>query len=206
MIRNVCSQFSYNDYMTAYRDAAVVLWGEAGAFVHDSYARHRERIFPELPADPAIVIGITAYGHCIGLTRGDWNAGPRITIASNTFKVGHRHVDDVMVHEMLHAWLTVTGRRTEHDSDDWYAMIRKLSPTVLGHDLDIRRGAQRKSVREPNPNHGQVRPDGTRDARKTIVRKVPIPGAVAHADIARWPYPFRPADYDQGRVIDCPSY
>ena len=76
-----------------------------------------------------------------------------------------------MVHEMLHAWLHITGRETKHDSEAWYAAIRRLSPEVLGHPLEVGRGADRKSVR--------IRLDD----RTTVVRKVANPDA-ARTD--RW--------------------
>jgi hypothetical protein len=50
---------------TRYRGAAQVLWGEAGTYCHDSYQRQRH-LFPELPDELPIVIGITAYGKCLG--------------------------------------------------------------------------------------------------------------------------------------------
>lgn len=54
--------------MSRYRDAAVTLWGEAGEYVHGVYSRLLP-MYPGLPAELPVVIGITAYGGCIGLTR-----------------------------------------------------------------------------------------------------------------------------------------
>ncbi len=184
---------------TPYRDAAVTLWGEAGAYTHDTYRRLRDSHFPGLPDELPIVIGITAYGSCIGLTRPGWQQGPRITIASNQFKAGRHAVDDVLVHEMLHVWLAATEQDPDHDTESWYAAVRRLSPAVLGRDLDVRRGSGRRSVRVPNPDAGEGGP-------ATVVRKVAVPGAVPHGDVARWPGPFRPDDYDYGKPIPCPSY
>ena len=185
--------------MTSYRDAAVALWGEAGAYAHDAYARIRAQHFPALPEQLPIVIGITAYGRCLGLTRACWDHGPRITVASNLFAQGRRRVDDTMVHEMLHVWLHQAGHSIEHRSDPWYAAVRRLSPAVLGHELDVRRGADRRSVRVPNPHAGEGRP-------ATVVRKVRADNAVPHGDVARWPSAFRPEGYDFGEVLYCPTY
>ena len=99
-----------------------------------------------------------------------------------------------MVHEMLHGWLGVTSQQVAHKSEAWYAGVRRLSLAVLGHELDVRYGAHRKSVRVKLD-------DGT-----SVVRKIPNPDAVSHASVARWPHPFRPEDYDYGEPIDCPSY
>lgn len=197
---STCSQYSYADYMnTDYRSAAEILWGKAGAYVHDSYDQHRP-LFPNLPDQLPIVIGITAYGRCIGLTRtNEALDGPRITIASNLFSRGIRHVDDVMVHEMLHASLILAGKPSDHDTEAWYAAVRELSPHVLGYRLDVKRGSDRKSVRLPNPNYV---PGG--DAPRTIVRKERV--ASNHEKVSRWPNSFRPDDYDGGPTIPCPTY
>ena len=185
----------------SYRDAATALWGDAGAYAHDAYARIRPALYPELPAQVPIVIGITAYGHCDGLTRACWEHGPRISLFSAAFGQGVRYVDDLLTHEMLHAWLAITGREIRHDSGDWYEAIRRLSPLVLGREVDARRGAARKSVRVPNPAH---EPGG--DEPRTLVRKQPVTDAVQHADAARWPQAFRPVSYGWGRPVECPSY
>lgn len=73
-------------------------------------------------------------------------------------------VDDVITHEALHVHLALADHRTEHQHEPWYAAVRRLSPAALGHALDARRGADRRSVRVPNP-------DGDKPA--TVVRKVP---------------------------------
>lgn len=202
----MCSEISY-------RDAAVKFWGAAGAYAYDAYTRIRPALYPELPERLPIVIGITAYGHCLGLTRGGWEHGPRITLPPEIFRGttaatatrnvpgGARQVDDVLTHEMLHAWLIVTGRQHGHDSGDWYKAVRRLSPAVLGRELAARRGGDRKSVRVPNPAY---QPGG--GAPKTLVRKEPVKTAVQHADVARWPQAFRPETYDWGQPIDCLSY
>ena len=97
-----------------------MLWGEAGTYAHDTYDRLRAEFYPELPEQLPIVIGLTAYGHCIGLTMrgGHWETEPRISLFSPLFGRGRLWVDDVLIHEMLHASLMVTGRLTDHNSDD----------------------------------------------------------------------------------------
>jgi hypothetical protein len=69
---------------------------------------------------------------------------------------------------------------------------------VLGRPLEARRGADRKSVRIPNLawRDGSGKP-------KTIVRKVTVPDAIPHRDIAGWPHAFRPAGWYAG---DQPIY
>lgn len=186
----------------SYRDAAEALWGEAGAYAHDAYARLRRDLYPELPGQLPIVIGITAYGHCDGLTRSKWTHGPRISLFSSAFRQGPGYIDDLLAHELLHVRLGLAGLQARHDSGDWYEQVRRLSPAVLGHEVDARRGAARQSVRVPNPawEPGSGLP-------KTLVRKVRVDAAVQHADVARWPMAFRPDGYYvAGSPIDCPSY
>jgi hypothetical protein len=185
----------------SYREAATTLWGEAGTYAHDAYDRIRAQLYPELPTQLPIVMGLTAYGHCIGLTRLEWEYGPRISVFSPLFAEGRLQVDDLLTHEMLHAWLMIQERNHNHDSDDWYAEIQRLSPLVLGRELTAKRGADRKSVRVANPAWGEGG-----DEPKTIVRKVRVQEAVQHQDVARWPQAFRPADYDWGDPIRCPMY
>lgn len=187
--------------MTSYRDAALVLWGEAGAYAHDMYARLRSEFYPEVPCQLPIVIGLTAYGHCVGLTRPGWEHGPRISVFSSLFHHGRHQVDDLLTHELLHVWLSVKGLDPEHDGQSWYGAINRLSPAVLGREIGARRGADRKSVRVPNPDYA----DGNGEPR-TVVRKVRVADAVQHADVAGWPQAFRPADYDWGKPMRCPSY
>jgi hypothetical protein len=69
----------------AYRNAAVLLWGDAGAYARDAFARINHDLFVnELPSLP-IVIGTTAYGHCLGLTRHRDRELPRISLAVGMF-------------------------------------------------------------------------------------------------------------------------
>jgi SprT-like family len=185
----------------SYRAAAAALWGDAGIYAHEAYEEFRPRLYRELPRQVPIVIGITAYGHCAGLTRCDWRNGPRISLSSSAFGRGACYVDDVLAHEMLHAWLFVTGRKTSHDSADWYQGIRSRSLAVLGREIDVRRGADRRSVRVPNPAY-----EAGGDEPKTLVRKEAVRDVVQHAEVAGWPHSFRPDDYDWGEPIDCPSY
>lgn len=179
--------------------AGEALWGEGGRYAYASYRRLRDLHFPALPDELPIVIGLTAYGHCLGVTRSPWTNGARITLAPLVFRQGWRIVDDVLVHEMLHASLVAEGRDPKHAGADWYAEVARLSPAVLGHALGVQR-PQRRSVRIPDPAYG---PD---DRRKTVVRKVSDDDERIHAAIARWPVPFRPADYDFGEPIKLPTY
>jgi hypothetical protein len=163
-----------------YREAAFALWGEAGHLVHDAYDR-LQPLYPELPNELPIVIGLTDYGWCFGLTRGQCDAGPRITIASNAFERGALYVEDLVAHEMLHLWLKRAGQGSTHASADWYSAVRRLSPAVLGR-------ADRPSLDDGH-----------------IVRKVKVGTTRTLAEMATWPHSFRPRNYDWGPPIVVPT-
>ena len=187
---------------TTYREAAVALWGEAGDYIHQAYQDHLP-LFPLLPDSLPMVIGLGAYGRCIGLSRvglPEFDQG-RISIMSNLFKAGTNVVADTVLHEMMHVHLWTQGLHTDHDSVDWYAECNRLAPDVLGRELNLKRGQDRKSVRVPNPEYVEGG-----DAPKTLVRKVAVDVEHGHADVARFPHPFRPDDYPAGRIITVPSY
>jgi hypothetical protein len=191
---------------TTYRDAALALWGEAGGFVHDEYADYRDRYFTgRVPEQVPIVIGITAYGHCGGLTRGTWDYGPRITIESRQFSRGATWVSHIILHEMVHVALRFAGLDPDHKGEPWYSEVRQLSLALFKTDLSqvIVRGADRKSVRVPNP-------DWTGPGcgvPRTVVRKQRVADSFTHGDIARWPHSFaEPSVYEGEPPIPCPSY
>ena len=168
-----------------YRGAAVMLWGEAGAFVNDAFVRFNAEYFGgRLPPLP-IVIGLTAYGHCLGLTRSKPQL-PRISLASGIFRAS-REVEDVMLHEMLHAELMLAGVSPKHNDAPWCRRITELSPAVLGRTI-------------------QVAPVKLRRVDKRVARQ-PLEGHLAQGVLARWPYSLRPSDYLAGdHALDVDTY
>ena len=193
---------TYEDY----RHAAALLWGTAGDFAAAEFARlNREHFAGSIPPMP-IVIGLTAFGRCIGLTRdGCWLDSPRITLAPELFNGNHRTaggprmVSDVLVHEMVHAALMLRGEDPQHNADPWCRLLAELSPAVLGREIAARPVRPR---RVPNPNR-----DADPDAPKTIVIRKPEPGTMSQAELARWPHSCRPGDYYlKGKPIPVPTY
>ena len=190
-----------------YRGAAGLLWGEAGEFAADEAGRlNREHFAGSVPPMP-VVIGLTAYGRCIGLTRGSagWLAAPRITLAPELFNGNHRTqggprmVSDVLVHEMVHAALMLRGEDPSHNGAPWCRVITELSPGVLGREITARPVVPR---RVPNPERA-----GDDGAPKTVVVRKPEPGAMSQAELASWPHCRRPDGYYQeGKPIPVPTY
>ena len=189
-----------------YARAARLLWGDAGTYAAAEFRHLNDRYFRgELPPLP-IVINLTAYGHCIGLTRPTaWLAHPRITVSTEAFNGsrrmpgGRRMVTDVLVHEMVHAWLILRGENPKHNDDPWCKTIGELSLAVLGHEINARPVRPR---RVPNPDR-----EADPKAPKTIVVRRPEPGAMSQGDLARWPTPQRPDGFYQGdeRIL-VPTY
>ena len=151
------------------------------------------------------MIGLTAFGRCIGLTRGGWLAAPRITLAPETFTGNHRSpggtlmVSDVLVHEMVHAALMLRGEDPAHNAAPWCAMIAGLSPAVLGREVDAR---PVKPRRVPNP--ARVTDPA---APKTVVARRAADGALTQDQLATWPGSVRPAGYyASGERLEVPTY
>lgn len=185
----------------SYREAAALLWGEAGDYITAEYERLNAAHFGnQLPPVP-MVIGLAAYGRCLGMTRGQgaWTGRtPRITVASTLFERGRRHVADVILHEMVHAKLMLNGLDPAHNAEPWCAEIVRLSPAVLGHSVQA---APVKPRRVPNPDR-----EHNPDAPNTLVRRLPLVGHLKQADLARWPYALRPDDWDPGAPIHVDTY
>lgn len=172
--------YAHEDYALA----ACVLWGDGGAYLLAEYARHNARYFGgRLPPLP-VVIGITPYGKCNGMTRpiGRWGYGevPRITIASKLFASGTVAVSDVLLHEMIHAKLILEGADPSHNGRPWCEEIERLSPLVLGEACKA----------------APVRPQRINGA----VKRMPLPGHLSRAELAQWP-----GSRTGGTVIAVPS-
>lgn len=189
-----------------YRQAATLLWGEAGDFAAAEFARlNREHFAGSIPPIP-LIIGLTAFGRCIGLTRDSgWLDSPRITLAPELFNGNHRTaggpkmVSDTLVHEMVHAALMLRGEDPDHNSEPWCRLITELSPAVLGSEITARPVRPR---RIPNPDRAD-----NEGAAKTVVVRKPEAGAMSQAELARWPQCCRPSDYYLGgKPIPVPTY
>lgn len=172
---------------TTYREAAQALWGPAG---HDVYNWYDELLphYPHLPETGLpIVFGMTAYGRCIGITR--YRKLPRITLSTShgiaDGKRGRLYLRDVLAHEMLHAELRLAGEKTGHRYAAWRQSIMRLSPAILGYEIDVK--PPLKSVRVTDPKSGT-----------SHIRKEPDPDGTRQSKIARWPQSFRPKGYDYG--------
>lgn len=185
--------------LAEYRHAATLLWGEAGRYIVDTFDEHNRTYFDgALPPVP-MVIGLTAYGHCVGLTRAhNGRTLPRISIASPWFGHGHHAVADTVLHEMIHAHLVLGGYSPEHNGHPWCEMVMRLSPAVLGHEVAAEPVGTR---RVPNPARKH---DPT--AAKTIVVRRARDGYLTRDELAGWPYACRDHDWNPGEPIPVDTY
>jgi len=189
-----------------YAAAAALLWGPAGEYAAGELARlNRELFAGSIPA-MRLVIAMVPYGHCIGMTmKATWLASPRITLPPEIFTGsrrlpgGRRQVSDVLLHEMVHAALMFRGENSDHNQPPWCRMITDLTADLTGQQINARPVRPR---RVPNPAR-----ETDPSAPKTIVKRLPEPGAMAQLDLARWPHSLRPADWHEAdRPIPVPTY
>jgi len=178
-------------------------WGPAGEFAADEFMRLNREHFAGSVSPVPIVIGIAAYGHCIGLTRG--HSTPRITLASELFNGSKRQpggplsVSDTLIHEMVHAFLRLRGENPDHNCAPWCRMITELTPGIAGRGIQA---APVGAMRVPNPDR-----DTDPEAPKTRVVRRAQPGYLTQKDLSRWPHSIRPAGYyDRQQPIPVDPY
>jgi hypothetical protein len=200
---------TYGDYA----QAAELLWGHAGHVATAEFERINTTFFdPAVPPVP-VIIGLTAYGRCIGAVRDcrTWLESPRITLAPEIFTGtrtaepkrqvhgGILMVADVLVHEMIHADLMLRGLDPGHNAEPWCAAITHLSPQLLGHTVTA---SPVKPRRIPNPAR-ETNPE----APKTIVARAGVGGGLSQAELATWPHCQRPRGYYAAAdPIEVPSW
>jgi hypothetical protein len=196
--------------VSTYRDyaqAAELLWGPAGEFAAAEFGRlNREHFAGSIPPLP-IIISLTAYGRCIGFTRGGtgWLTSPRITLAPELFTGNHRlhggpkDVSDTLIHEMAHAALILRHEDPDHNAGPWCKIITELSPALTGQEINAQPVRPR---RIPNPHR-----ETDDSAPKTIVVRKAEPGTMTQAELARWPHSIRPPGWHDGDTpIPVPTY
>lgn len=171
------------------RAALENLWGDAGAWAADTWTRLNADHFASKLRYHGIVFGLTPHGHHLGHTYTDG----RITLHTSLLdprgrawlirdRLGERFAADVLLHEMVHAWLFQRGYTYEpddpngaHNNDQWCAEIVRITP-ALG--LPVIKAVPVKPRRV----------DGA------VVRR-PLDDHLDRDAISRWPHTIRPAGY-----------
>jgi hypothetical protein len=175
------------------RAALTNLWGDAGAFAADTWTGLNAAHFDGALHYHGIVFGLTPHGHRLGhttemgrITLHPSLLDPRGDAWSISAKLGERYAADVLLHEMVHAWLFQHGgdgcEDGGHNTAEWCAEIVRITP-ALG--LPAIKAAPVKTRRI----------DGKVERRE-------LDGHLSRSDIAHWPHSLRLPGYygTEGRV------
>jgi SprT-like family len=165
-----------------YRLAQQILWGDAGAWAHDTFTELNAKYFADEIPPSGIVWGLTAHGARLGHCHCDG----RITLhpalldpKSNAWGIepylGEAYAADVVLHEMIHALLFHRGVDAEHNGEPWCAEIVRLAPELGLEPI-------RAAPVVPRRIDGKV-------------RRLPLPGHLDRKTIAAFPHPLRPKEY-----------
>jgi SprT-like family len=166
-----------------YCSAAVLLFGEPVSWLYDEFQRHNAHYFGGALQPIPIVVGLSAYGGCLGLTRlaGEWGDAPRITIATQYLKRGRNETSDILLHEMIHALLSQQGENVRHNGAPWCREIMRITPLL---DLPPILAAPIVPSRVPSRAGGLI----GRQAKPVRVAK---PSHLSRQDLAHWPHSLR---------------
>jgi hypothetical protein len=175
-----------------YRLAQTVMWGQAGEWAADTFARLNATYFgDEVPA-AGIAWGLTPRGR-LGHT--NYESG-RITLHSSLLdprsanpwyqwgRLGEAFAEDVLLHEMIHCLLRARGvpsdeKTGRHNEQPWCDEIMRLAPLI---------GLGEVKAAPVKPR----RIDGA-------VRRQALDGYLTQDELARFPHPLRPAGWYEAR-------
>ena len=205
------NKFSYDltkqaDLLLTVRAVAEYYYGAVGTFVYDAYEFINARYYGgDLPV-PMIQVGITPFGHCLGLTKsrdGQPKIGlhpsaisPRSTdpliFGYSADSLGIRFAYDVLLHELVHVAANylygVTDGDSSHNNSTWIAEINRLSPLI---GLDGVQAEMTKVKRVSIPGETKTGKPATKPAKVNA-------GNTPLDYISRWPHPLfiqRDPDY-----------
>ena len=176
----------YRRVPMGFRDAQETLWGEAGAWAHDTWHDLNASLFAGELTYAGIVWALLPHGGSLGHceSSGRITLHPSLVAPAGARPWGgpaaqytDRFAGDVLVHEMIHALLFDRGvplddRAGHHNTLEWCAEIMRLSPPVIGRSIKA----------EP------VKPrriDGK-------VQRKPRAGYLTRDQAAHWPHSMRP--------------
>ena len=171
------------------RAALENLWGDAGAWVADTWTEHNRAHFDGRLRYHGVVFGLTPHGDHLGHT---WSSSRRITLHPSLLdpsgedpwsleektgaELGARYAADVLLHEMVHVCLFDRDVACPHHNEQpWCDEIMRITPQL---DLDPIKAAPVK----PRRVDGKV-------VRRALDRHL------SRADIAYWPHSIRPTGF-----------
>lgn len=173
-----------------YRQAQEILWGEPGAWAHDTFDELNGRYFADEIPHAGIAWGLTPHGGRLGHTR----CTGRITLHpalldphSDAWRIepylGEAYARDVLLHEMIHAYLFARSEEPDHNGQPWCREVMRLAPSL---------------------GLGEVRaaPVVPRRVDGRVVRRA-LDGHLDRHQLAHFPHSIRPNDFyraDRGRM------
>jgi len=171
----------------AYLEAQTILWGAPGRWAHETFGELNARYFTDAVPHAGIVWGLTPHGGRLGhCYRGDG----RITLhpalldpkspawGQRRELFGERFARDVLLHEMIHAFLNARGEVSEHNADPWCREVERLA-AALGLE----------SIR--------AEPVKARRINGRVV-KCARDGYLTRKQLGSFPHSVRPAGYYEG--------
>ncbi len=177
------------------RDALENLWDKAGAWAADTWADLNRHCFDGQLRYQGIVFGLTPHAGRLGHT----SPSGRITLHSALLDprdeetvwslpvamMGTGYAADVLVHEMVHAWLFQQGIQSDesHNCQPWCEQITRISPRLGLGQIRVEPVRPRRvanPARETDPT-----------AAKTIVVRKERDGFLSQRQLAYWPHSCR---------------
>jgi len=166
-----------------YRAAQVILWGPAGAWAHDTFSELNAQYFANAIPHAGIAWGLTPHGHLLGYTH---RIDGRITLHSALLdphsnawgmwsRLGERCARDVLLHEMIHAFLLSRDECPDHNARPWCREVERLA---LALGLGVVHAAPVKARRI----NGRV-------------VKRPLDGHLTQKALGAFPHSLRPVGY-----------
>jgi hypothetical protein len=186
------------------REIAIEYWGSRGAFAYDTYQWANAALFGNRVSVPLFQWALTPHGGALGfhedrpgrpvitLHPAIWHRGELHPMAPHTawngIWAGQLHTFDVIVHELLHAYIACLERdrkkaglppfkgETSHNNEIWPAEVMRISP-LIGLPGIVASPTKRKRV------NGQM------------LRVSVVEGSISMNQLRSWPYSCRPKDY-----------
>jgi hypothetical protein len=183
----------FPDDLDALQEIAAHYHGPKGQFAYTAFRWANTTLFADRIPTTLIQWGLTAFGKCMGFTRGADQRYPVIMLHTSIWESdlekwqpGPRMTLDVVIHECLHAYIFYVigqdaSRHSSHDSREWAQECMRLGP-LLG--LPAFTAAPTKRIRE---NGRQL-------------RRAPE-GCLPMNALSTFPYSCRPPKYYEGTTV-----
>lgn len=159
-------------------------FGDRGERIADLWQEINRVVFASTVRPSPITFPATfPYGHCIGLTY----TGNPDSFESIQLKAGMRddEMAGVLLHEMLHQFLSQERRITKHNSKDWCGEVMRITKLIWGVDVWAAPVTIGKEVVGRDEDGKQV--------RRSVRRQAAAPDGKPSPSmelIKRWPHSF----------------